>query len=245
MELRVVHLYPDLMSLYGSYANVSVLRRLLERLGNTVLVEAVPPGGSVSLAGADFVFMGAGTERSARAAMEDLSRLAPAVRAAAGDGVPMLFAGTAMELLGASVTEADGTSYPCAGLAEFSTVHGKTRLVGDVYGHTALYPEAVVGFMNKCGTVRGVSSPLLTDLALGCGNEGPHTPEGFHRNNVFASELTGPLLVKNPKMLEAVVSAVYSRRGISLPSPLPADEWAAAGYAVTEEQLRLRCGGRE
>ena len=32
MELKIVHFYPDLMSLYGSYANVSVLRRYLEAL---------------------------------------------------------------------------------------------------------------------------------------------------------------------------------------------------------------------
>ena len=28
MELRLIHFYPDLMGLYGSYANVSVLKRL-------------------------------------------------------------------------------------------------------------------------------------------------------------------------------------------------------------------------
>ena len=33
MEFRFVHFYPDLMSLYGSYANLSVLQRLLEQLG--------------------------------------------------------------------------------------------------------------------------------------------------------------------------------------------------------------------
>ena len=27
MELKIIHFYPDLMSLYGSYANVAVLRR--------------------------------------------------------------------------------------------------------------------------------------------------------------------------------------------------------------------------
>ena len=32
MEFRFVHFYPDLMSLYGSYANLSVLQRLLEQL---------------------------------------------------------------------------------------------------------------------------------------------------------------------------------------------------------------------
>ena len=27
MELKILHFYPDLMSLYGSYANVSILKR--------------------------------------------------------------------------------------------------------------------------------------------------------------------------------------------------------------------------
>ena len=29
MEIRILHFYPDLMSLYGSYANVSILKRKL------------------------------------------------------------------------------------------------------------------------------------------------------------------------------------------------------------------------
>ena len=33
MELNLLHFYPDLMSLYGSYANLSVLKRALERIG--------------------------------------------------------------------------------------------------------------------------------------------------------------------------------------------------------------------
>ena len=30
MDIKIIHFYPDLMSLYGSYANVAVLRRALE-----------------------------------------------------------------------------------------------------------------------------------------------------------------------------------------------------------------------
>ena len=68
MELRLIHFYPDLMSLYGSCGNIAVLRRYMERLGNAVTVEAVPLGGEADLSGADFIFMGVGTERAARAA---------------------------------------------------------------------------------------------------------------------------------------------------------------------------------
>ena len=240
MEVKIVHFYPDLMSLYGSYANVAVLRRRLEAMGCAVTVQSVRPGEEADIAGADFLFMGAGTERAERFAAGDLARFGPAVKAAAEDGCAMLFAGTAMELLGISVTDKRGETYDGIGLASFTTVQGDRRIVGDVYGAADLFPEAVVGFMNKCGLIRGVETPLLTGLTMGFGNEAEKGPEGFHWKNVFASELTGPLLVKNPRLLEAVASVLLARRGASLPENAATDPYAEAGYAITAEQLRLR-----
>jgi len=238
MDVRIIHFYPDLMSLYGSYANVLALRRCLEGLGCAVTVETVLPGGEADVTKGDFFYMGAGTEGAARAAMEDLARFAGPLKDAAQDGAAMLFAGTAMDLLGETIEEADGTAYDGLGLASFTTKHGKRRIVGDVYGHTDLFPEAVVGFMNKCGVVSGVETPLLTGLDLGFGNEKEKGPEGFHWKNVFASQLTGPLLVKNPKLLEAAAAAICARRGMTLPADRPADQWAEKSYAVTEKELR-------
>ena len=243
MEVKIVHFYPDLMSLYGSYANVAVLRRRLEAMGCAVTVQSVRPGEEADIAGADFLFMGAGTERAERFAAGDLARFGPAVKAAAEDGCAMLFAGTAMELLGRSVTDKNGETYDGIGLAPFTTVQGDRRIVGDVYGAADLFPEAVVGFMNKCGLIRGVETPLLTGLTMGFGNETEKGPEGFHWKNVFASELTGPLLVKNPRLLEAVTAAIFARRGVPLPEDAPTDPYTEAGYAITAEQLRLRAEG--
>ena len=244
MELKIIHFYPDLMSLYGSYANVAVLKRRLEQMGNTVTVENVDYGQDADLAGADFLFMGAGTERSQKAALADFARFGGAVKAAAESGVTMLFAGTAMELLGKSITDADGKVYDGIGLAEFTSVQGKKRFVEDVYGRTDLYPEAVVGFMNKCSTITGVETPLLTAVELGFGNDGEGRPEGFHRKNVFASELTGPILVKNPRLLDAVVTAICVHRGEALLAEFPKDHWTEDGYAITAQQLGLRCGSK-
>ena len=240
MELKFIHFYPDLMSLYGSYANVSVLKRRLEQMGSTVTVTPVLPGQEADLSDADFLYMGAGTEHAQKAALADFARYGEAVKAAAENGVTMLFAGTAMELLGKTITGADGTVCDGIGLADFTSVQGTKRFVEDVYGHTDLYPEAVVGFMNKCSTISGVETPLLTSLSLGFGNEGEKTPEGFHRNNVFASQLTGPLLVKNPRMLDAVVDGIYQHRNEPLPVERPTDHWAEDGYLITAEQLKLR-----
>ena len=244
MEVRMIHFYPDLMSLYGSRGNVLALERYLKYLDCDVILETVVPGGGADIARGDFFYMGAGTERAARAAMVDFARFGSQLKAAAGDGAAILFAGTAMDLLGQRVQEADGSAYEGLGLASFAVTHGKKRLVGDVYGHTDLYPEAIVGFMNKCGTVTGVETPLLTRLDMGFGNEKERGAEGFHWKNVFASQLTGPLLVKNPKLLETVAAAIYARRGKPLPVDRPVDRWSQAAYAVTEEQLRARAESR-
>ena len=155
MELKILHFYPDLMSLYGSYANVSILKRTLEEMGNPVAVEQVAPGADADPAAADFVYMGAGTEHAQKAALMYFSKLGDRVKAAAESGVPMLFAGNAMELLGKSITDDAGKVYEGLGLADFTVVQNKKRFVEDVYGHTDLYEDAVVGFVNRCSVITG------------------------------------------------------------------------------------------
>ena len=240
MELKLLHFYPDLMSLYGSYANVSILKRTLEAMGNTVAVERVRPGEDADIADADFIYMGAGTERAQKAALADFARYGAAVKAAAENGTAMLFAGNSMELLGASITDDAGKVYAGIGLADFPAVQGKKRFVEDVYGHTALFEDAVVGFVNRCSVLTGVKTPLLTDMELGCGNEGPCGPEGYHSGSVFTSQLTGPILVKNPALLRIMVQTIYKHRGESCPE-VPVDNYMTQGWAITAEQLKARC----
>ena len=141
---------------------------------------------------------------------------------------------------GEDVTAADGTVCEGIGLGSFTSVQGRQRFVEDVYGTTDLYGQPMVGFMNKCSIIEGVETPLLTALDMGFGNSGEKTPEGFRFQNVLASELTGPILVKNPRMLEHVVRAIYARRGQALPEELPRWPYAEEGYAITEAQLKLR-----
>ena len=240
MNIRILHFYPDLMSLYGSYANVSVLRRTLEQMGNTVTVEPVELGQDLDLTGADFLYMGAGTERSQKAALADFARFGEAVKAAAEEGTAMLFAGTAMELLGKTITDDSGKTYEGIGLSDFTAVQGKRRIVGDVCGSTELFEDVVVGFMNKCSIISGIEAPLLTGMKMGFGNEKTLSAEGFLYKNVMGSYLTGPILVKNPQLLNKVVEAIYAHRGEDMPA-IPVDPYAQQGWSITSQQLLALC----
>lgn len=240
MELTIVHLYPDIMSLYGEYANIAVLRRKLEAMGVTVTVREIAFEDRLDVSGADFIYMGAGTERRQKAVMISAPHYGPALKTAAEDGAVLLFTGNAMETLGASVTDAAGKVWPGFSLADFTTVETDRRDPGDVVAVSGLWDVPAVGFMNKCSTTHGITAPMFGELPLGLGNEAEHGPEGYVSGNVFATHLTGPVLVKNPQMLDFFVRRLFAQKGWDCPEALPELPHQQAAYETTLRELQGR-----
>ncbi len=242
-EVRIIHLYPDVMSLYGEYANVAVLRRQMERLGAAVTVRTAVFEDELDFTGADFLYMGAGTERAQKLASDALRPYGDRLRAAVEGGAVALFTGGAMELLGESVTDAAGRVWPGLGLAGFTTVETETRDPVDVIAHSPLLERPVVGFMNKCSVTSGVVTPLFDRLTLGFGNQAKGGPEGYMEGNLFATHLTGPVLVKNPELLELILRRIFLGKGWEPPETVPALPHQLEAYEVTLAELSARVKG--
>lgn len=237
MELTLLHLYPDSMSLYGEYANLAVLRRHLEAMGVAVTVKAVTCEDVPDFTGADLIYMGAGTESAQKAALLALVHHREALRAAVEAGAVILFTGNAMEALGASVTDAKGKVWPGLALADFTTTETDKRTPEDVVAVSTLWEAPAVGFMNKCSVTHGVTTPLFSSLPLGLGNESEHGPEGYVSGNVFATHITGPVLVKNPDFTDLMIRRLFAAKGWEPPEALPALAHEREAYAVTRQEL--------
>lgn len=240
MELNILHLYPDCMSLYGEYANVEILRRHLEAMNVAVKVVKNPLDDAPDFTAADFIYMGCGTERTQKAALMTLKDRADDLRAALARGAVVLFTGNAMELLGASVTDAHGRQWPGMGIAQFTTVETDRREPEDVIAHCPLWPSPVVGFMNKCSRTCGVTAPLFDSLKLGFGNEEKLGPEGYVEGSLFATHITGPVLVKNPEFTDLLITRLFRAKGWELPERLPVLPHERAAYEVTLKELSAR-----
>lgn len=234
MELKLLHLYDDVMNLYGEYANVSVLARCLADLGCTVSVDTLSLYEEKDIFGYDFYYMGSGTERKQKLALSQLKNYRDALCAACDAGRVLLFTGNSFELLGDKITDADGSEYEGLHLASFETVEGKRRIVGDCIASFDGFDDVLVGFINKCSTITGVEHPLFS-LQMGFGNEADRGAEGFRKNNCFGTHLTGPLLVKNPAMLRCIVRllGVEDPERVSYP-------FMEKGYEITASELKKR-----
>lgn len=235
MKLKLLHLYDDVMNLYGEYANVAILARYLTDLGHSVSVDTLALYEQKDISAYDFYYMGAGTERRQKLALSQLVQYRTALSDACDAGKVMLFTGNSFELLGQSVTDAQGTAYEGLQLASFTSVEGKRRITGDCIARFEETGDTLVGFINKCSKTSGVEAPLFT-LEMGFGNAADKGDEGFRKNNCIGTHLTGPLMVKNPAMLKYVARLLLGDAfsdTVSYP-------YMEKGYETTLAELRKR-----
>lgn len=229
-EIRILHLFPKLLSLYGEYGNVAVLRRTLENMGNTVTVDTYE-NGELILNEYDFIYVGAGTEDNL---MEAIRRLMPqkeAIIESINRGDLWLATGNAMTLFGDTATRLNSS---CDALGCFpykTTIYDNKRYLGDV-----LTADGFVGFVNTSSVYEGIHAPLLT-LQLGAklGNDKQYGADGIHEKNFYGTQLIGPVLVKNPHFLEMICQAITGEEVV-----ISAESNAKKAYAIALKELKNR-----
>ena len=241
--IRLLHLFPELMNLYGEYANLLVLQKAIHLMGVDAKIVAMDDPSDIDITAFDFLYIGAGTERKVELAAEKLNGIAQSIRSAANDGMPMLFTGSASELMCKQIITAQKT-IPAIGYFDAVVRRTDDRQTGDVNYSCPLSEKSVVGFINKSGFVSS-REPFLFSSEFGPGSvevngSADGTSEGFMRNNVIATYLTGPILVKNPWLkryfAEKIISRIMPEKTLK-----PFDDvYAEKGWWITVEELTKR-----
>ena len=216
MELKICHMYPDVLNLYGDRGNVICMRSRLERRGIDCAVTLLPIGSAASLAGFDLVFIGGGQDFEQQVLLDDLHRgKAQEIRAAIADGVTFLTICGGYQMLGSYYRTWDGKQCDFIGAIDYYTVGAKERMIGNTLFECL--PESggstVVGFENHSGkTYLGSGVSPLGKMLVGGGNNGEDGFEGVRYQNVFGTYSHGPVLPKNPAFCDHLLTTALHGR---------------------------------
>lgn len=229
MELKICHMYPDVLNLYGDRGNVICMTKRLRWRGIEARVTKLPIGDSRSLADFDLVFIGGGQDFEQQVLLSDLHRGKDReIIAAVEDGVTFLAICGGYQMLGSYYETFDGKRCDFIGALDLYTKGSVKRMIGNYKFRCS--PSAggsvVVGFENHSGkTWLGSGLEPLGKVLSGFGNNGEDGSEGAHYKNVFGTYSHGPLLPKNPEFCDLVLKTALEQKYGSV-ELLPLDDGA-------------------
>lgn len=250
MELKICHLYPEALNLYGDRGNILCLQRRCAWRGIDCTVTPLPAGEMARFSDFDLFFLGGGQDFEQEVLLRDLAGgKARELREAAADGRSVFAVCGGYQMLGSYYRTWDGRQLDYTGAVDFYTVGAEERIIGNfAFRCPAESGGAVVaGFENHSGrTWLGEGVAPLGTVVHGGGNNGTDGTEGVRWRNVFGTYSHGPVLPKNPELADAVLLAALRRRfgeSASL-APLPDTEERLAHDAALAEMENMSKNSR-
>ncbi|MEK7861688.1 MAG: glutamine amidotransferase [Chloroflexota bacterium] len=240
MDLRIAHLYPDLMSIYGDRGNVLALTQRARWRGIEVEVRAYTAGMSFDGDWPDLLFFGGGQDQGQDIVGADLGGAnGEAVRRAVAGGAAALTVCGGYQLFGIEYLPENAPAIPGLGVLDVRTKAGKQRFVGNLVVET---PEGVlVGFENHSGkTYLGSRAVPLGAVLVGHGNNGEDRTEGAVQGRVVGTYSHGSCLPKNPWLADKLLTWALERRhgSVGLRPLDDGEERAASEQAVAVARAR-------
>ena len=156
-QLRIAHLYPEQMNIYGDRGNILTLVQRCRWRDIQVDVDGIAPNRDVDWTRYDLAFFGGGQDSGQSLIAEDfVQRHGPSVKAAVNDGLVLLAICGGYQLLGHYFLTHTGETLPGIGAMDLHTVGGSQRLIGNIVIETNLLVSPRDGGSTK--DTRGAAS---------------------------------------------------------------------------------------
>lgn len=201
--LRIVWIYPDLLSTYGDRGNLLILAA--RAAGRGIPVETYEVRSDQRIPNSADIYLIGGGEDGPQALAAQRLRVDGGLHQAVAQGAAVLSICAGYQLLGHSFF-AKGAK--CAGLEllDVFSDRGETRAVGEVRGDVdpRLGLPPLTGFENHGGRTHvGQHAAPLARVTAGIGNDGQ--TEGAWAGKILGTYAHGPALARNPAIADLLL----------------------------------------
>lgn len=213
MIIKIAHLYPDMLNLYGDRGNIIALTRRLQLRGIECQTDPITMGKSFDADDYDILFIGGGQDFEQDVLLGDLKKgKDKEINRAIQGGKVMLAICGGYQMLGKYYKTYDGKMLEYMGALDFYTEGKEERMIGN-YAYKTKEGIEIVGFENHSGrTYLGSGVEPLGTVIKGYGNNGEDGTEGVRYKNTFGTYSHGPVLPKNPQLADLLISKALENK---------------------------------
>lgn len=215
-KLKLAHLYPKLLNIYGDIGNIITLKKRCEWRGIELEIDEINIGDKIGEH--DIYFIGGGQDKEQIEVSKELQKHKDFLHSERDRMAVFLGICGGYQLMGHYYQPHNGEKLLGISLLDAYTVAGNKRFIGNVTVKTELVePDTLVGFENHSGLtyLEGKTEPI-GKMLTGNGNNGQDKTEGARYKNVFGTYIHGSFLPKNPQFADYLIELALG----SKPEPL-------------------------
>lgn len=213
MKITILHLYYDLMNLYGENGNVKAMKNYLEELGIKVNIVFSTISDELDLSNIDLIYIGSGTEQNQKIVLEHLTKYKKEINNYIDENKFIISTGNSFELFGQTIKFKD-KKYNGLKIFDYNTLIEDFRIVDEIVAKSNFLNKPIIGFANHNGIIKDSTNPLF-EIIKGSGNYPKSTIDGFNKNNFYGTYIIGPILARNPHLLTYLMNKLVKQKNDS------------------------------
>ncbi|MEE1043232.1 MAG: glutamine amidotransferase, partial [Clostridia bacterium] len=211
MELKIAHLYPELLNLYGDKGNIVSMTKRAEWRNIKVSVREYNINDEIDFDNTDILFIGGGSDKEQLVVAKKLCEFKDKFKDyVENNGVVVAICG-GFQLMGKYYKMKDDT-VEGLGILDMYSEYNESRLTGDIIVETDFLDYPVVGFENHAGRTFINNHSPLGKVLYGNGNNENDGVEGVMYKNLLGTYLHGPLLPKNPQLCDYIIKKALQNK---------------------------------
>lgn len=207
MKITIGHLFHDLLNLYGENGNVLALEKAFMQQGIDVEIKNFSIDNEPwNLEDIDILYIGAGTEQNQLLALNILMKYKEDLNQMLKTNKHIISTGNSIELFGKHIKQ-DNEEIHALNLFDYTCERTEKRIVSECLFSYDEIEDKILGFENHAGLITGTTNPLFI-VEKGFSSDLKSNVEGFRQNSFYGTYLIGPMLARNPKLLENICKDV-------------------------------------
>ena len=206
MTINIMHLYYDLLNLYGESGNIKILKKYFEKQNIKVNIHFVTIGDNINLKNIDIIYIGNGTENNQLLALSHLKKYKKEIKEYIENNKILISTGNSIEMFGSKIDKTEALN-----IFDYTTINDNFRVVDEVLLESVLLKDKIIGFQNQEKTLK-INDNHLFKVIKGTGDYPKSNYEGYKYKNFYGTHLIGPLLVRNPKLLEYICNNLIKEK---------------------------------
>ena len=204
--IKVLHLYYDLLNLYGEQGNILALKRAFKNQNVEIEVDYLSVQDKIDFQKYDLVYLGSGSTENLLIALEDIKRHKKELKKYIESKKVLLATGNSYLLFGQKINNLDAL-----GIFDYYAASSEKMAQESLM---ELYQEKdVIGFQNREFMVNNKKNHLFKVKEGLCDNLKSEY-EGYHEYNFYGTFVIGPLLIRNPHFTNILVKEIMEKNNL-------------------------------